>query len=47
MTHATGHGSRLDREGITQQAKFGSDRYSKEELVVRRVGAKKGEKLCF
>jgi antirestriction protein ArdC len=33
MTHATGHGSRLDREGITQQAKFGSDRYSKEELV--------------
>ena len=33
MTHATGHGSRLDREGITQHAKFGSDRYSKEELV--------------
>ena len=32
-THATGHGSRLDREGITQHAKFGSDRYSKEELV--------------
>ena len=31
MTHATGHGSRLDREGITQHAKFGSDRYSKEE----------------
>jgi hypothetical protein len=25
--------SRLDREGITQHAKFGSDRYSKEELV--------------
>jgi antirestriction protein ArdC len=33
MTHATGHASRLDREGITQHAKFGSDRYSKEELV--------------
>ena len=33
MTHATGHGSRLDREGITQHAKFGSERYSKEELV--------------
>jgi antirestriction protein ArdC len=33
MTHATGHGSRLDREGITQPVKFGSERYSKEELV--------------
>jgi antirestriction protein ArdC len=33
MTHATGHSSRLDREGITQTAKFGSDRYSKEELI--------------
>jgi Antirestriction protein len=29
MTHAVGHSSRLDREGITQQAKFGSERYSK------------------
>jgi antirestriction protein ArdC len=33
MIHSTGHGSRLDREGITQPAKFGSERYSKEELV--------------
>lgn len=33
MTHATGHGSRLDREGITQPTKFGSERYSKEELI--------------
>ncbi|MFZ4780297.1 MAG: ArdC family protein [Terrimicrobiaceae bacterium] len=33
MTHATGHSSRLDREGITQAAKFGSERYSKEELI--------------
>jgi antirestriction protein ArdC len=33
MTHATGHRSRLGREGITEQAKFGSHRYSKEELV--------------
>jgi antirestriction protein ArdC len=33
MTHATGHGSRLDREGVTQPVKFGSDRYSKEELI--------------
>lgn len=33
MTHATGHGSRLDREGITQPVRFGSERYSKEELI--------------
>lgn len=33
MIHATGHGSRLDREGIPKPAKFGSDRYSREELV--------------
>jgi antirestriction protein ArdC len=33
MTHATGHGSRLNREGITQQVKFGSERYSQEELI--------------
>jgi len=33
MTHAAGHSSRLNRDGITQQAKFGSERYSKEELI--------------
>ena len=33
MTHATGHASRLDREGITQPIKFGSERYSNEELI--------------
>ena len=33
MIHASGHSSRLDREGVTQQARFGSERYSKEELV--------------
>jgi len=33
MTHATGHEKRLNREGITQPAKFGSERYSKEELI--------------
>lgn len=33
MTHATGHVSRLNREGITQPVKFGSQRYSKEELI--------------
>jgi antirestriction protein ArdC len=33
MTHATGHASRLDREGITNPIRFGSERYSKEELI--------------
>jgi antirestriction protein ArdC len=33
MTHAVGHSSRLNREGISQQARFGSERYSKEELI--------------
>jgi antirestriction protein ArdC len=33
MTHATGHASRLDREGITNPIKFASERYSKEELI--------------
>jgi len=32
-THASGHGSRLDREGVTQRARFGSELYSKEELI--------------
>lgn len=31
--HATGHASRLAREGITNPIKFGSERYSKEELI--------------
>lgn len=33
MIHATGHGSRLDREGVTAPVRFGSERYSKEELI--------------
>ena len=33
LIHAAGHSSRLNREGITQRAKFGSERYSKEELI--------------
>jgi antirestriction protein ArdC len=33
MIHSTGHNSRLDREGIRAVAKFGSERYSKEELI--------------
>ena len=31
--HASGHSTRLDREGIAQQARFGSEKYSKEELI--------------
>lgn len=31
--HATGHASRLAREGIIDPIKFGSDKYSKEELI--------------
>lgn len=33
ITHATGHKDRLNREGITQPIKFGSERYSREELI--------------
>jgi antirestriction protein ArdC len=33
MTHASGHSSRLNREGVTRQVRFGSELYSKEELV--------------
>jgi antirestriction protein ArdC len=33
MTHACGAAHRLNREGITQPVKFGSERYSKEELI--------------
>ena len=35
LTHASGHSTRLDREGIAQQARFGSEKYSKEELIAR------------
>jgi hypothetical protein len=31
MTHWTGHASRLDRPGITEPTRFGSDHYSREE----------------
>ena len=32
-THATGHDSRLSRDGITKVAAFGDETYSREELV--------------
>jgi len=33
LGHSTGHPSRLDRKGISDKAMFGSDTYSKEELI--------------
>ncbi|MDP8189055.1 zincin-like metallopeptidase domain-containing protein [Pasteurella skyensis] len=40
MTHATGHKSRLNREGITsEKAKFGNKIYAFEELVAEMGGA--------
>jgi len=33
IIHSTGHGSRLNRDGVTQSNKFGSHEYSFEELV--------------
>jgi len=38
MVHSTGHKSRLNRSGITDVAAFGSETYSKEELVAE-IGA--------
>jgi antirestriction protein ArdC len=33
LTHSTGHASRLSRKAITEKNGYGSDEYSKEELV--------------
>jgi antirestriction protein ArdC len=33
LTHSTGHASRIGREGIEQLNGFGSERYSREELI--------------
>lgn len=38
MVHSTGHAGRLNRDGIEKYAAFGSERYSKEELVAE-IGA--------
>jgi antirestriction protein ArdC len=38
MIHSTGHSDRLNREGINTVASFGSEDYSKEELVAE-IGA--------
>ena len=38
MVHSTGHDSRLKRIGISEYDGFGSEKYSKEELVAE-IGA--------
>jgi antirestriction protein ArdC len=39
LTHSTGHERRLNRPGISDKAAFGSDTYSKEELVAEMGAA--------
>ncbi|MBT4814328.1 MAG: DUF1738 domain-containing protein [Lentisphaerae bacterium] len=39
LSHSTGHEKRLDRQGITEIAAFGSDKYSEEELVAEMGAA--------
>ncbi|MEI7575544.1 MAG: zincin-like metallopeptidase domain-containing protein [Armatimonadota bacterium] len=39
LGHATGHKSRLNRKGVTDQVHFGSGEYSKEELVAELTAA--------
>jgi antirestriction protein ArdC len=39
LTHATGHPSRVGREGIMEHNPFGSEQYSKEELVAEMGAA--------
>jgi antirestriction protein ArdC len=39
LAHATGHKSRLNREGITESHYFGSPDYSREELVAEMSAA--------
>lgn len=39
LTHATGHASRLGRKEIVEPARFGSDPYSREELVAEMGAA--------
>jgi antirestriction protein ArdC len=39
LGHATGHPTRLNRPGITEKANFGSETYSREELVAELTSA--------
>jgi len=38
LVHSTGHQERLDRKGITDKIEFGTETYSKEELIAE-IGA--------
>ena len=42
LTHSTGASHRLNRSTLNQAVKFGDTDYSKEEIVVRRVGVIEG-----
>ncbi len=39
LTHSTGHSSRLSRDGVTDVTRFGSETYSKEELIAEMGSA--------
>jgi antirestriction protein ArdC len=39
LTHSTGHGSRLNREGIVEGHSFGDELYSREELIAEMGAA--------
>jgi antirestriction protein ArdC len=39
LTHSTGHASRIGREGIEESNSFGSELYSKEELIAEMGSA--------
>lgn len=39
LSHATGHASRVGREGITETNSFGSADYSREELIAEMGSA--------
>ncbi len=39
LSHATGHASRLNREGITEKIDKGSERYAREELIAELSAA--------
>lgn len=39
LGHSTGHGTRLNREGVTSLDMFGSHRYAREELVAEMTAA--------
>jgi len=39
LTHSTGHSTRVGREGIEDIAAFGSESYSKEELIAEMGAA--------